>query len=127
MEVKTVRLRVADLGFADGALTSEIIGSEHDRDMFGYSAPFTGGRGAELGLDLCSPDVGPYLRLQYNDQPLGESVYVGMKPITTPDGEPRIFVVAHNAGGLSLDAARARHDDKWAPDDIFVFCLEQDG
>jgi hypothetical protein len=127
MEVKTVRLRVTDLGFADGALTSEIIGSQDDRDLFGYLAPFTGGRGAELGLELCPSDLGPHLRLQYTDQPMGETMYVAMKPITTLDGEPRIFVVAHNTGGLSLDAVRARHDDRWAPDDIFVFCLEQDG
>jgi hypothetical protein len=116
-------VRVADLGFPQGALTREIIGSEHDRDLFGNPAPFTGGRGAELGLKLCPPEAGPYLRLEYADQPSGERLYVAMKPITASDGEPRIFVVAHDSAGLSLDAARARSDDKWAPDDVFVFCL----
>ncbi|MHB1592008.1 MAG: hypothetical protein ACYCTW_10815 [Sulfuricella sp.] len=48
-----------------------------------------------------------------------------MKPITASDEEPRIFVIAHDAAGLSLDAARARSDDKWVPDDTFVFCLDQ--
>jgi hypothetical protein len=114
---------VADLGFPEGALTREIIGSERDRDLFGNAAPFTGGRGKQLGLELCRPDAGPYLRLEYTDQPSGESLYVAMKPITSSDGEPRVFVVAHNSAGLSLDAARARADDKWAPDDTFVFCL----
>lgn len=125
MKVTTVRLRVAGLGFTEGALTREIIGSERDRDLFGNSAPFTGGRGKQLGLDLCPPDVGPHLRLEYTDQPPGERLYVAMKPITGSDGEPRVFVIAHDSAGLSLDAARARSDDKWAMDDTFVFCLGQ--
>ncbi|MGH8474541.1 MAG: hypothetical protein ACRER2_02005 [Methylococcales bacterium] len=120
--MNTVRLRVADLGFATGALTREIIGSEEDRDLFGHPAPFTGGRCNQLGLDLCSPQVGPELRLQYSEQPLGERVYVAMKPIIASDGEPRIFVVEHNSNGMSLDAARARPGDEWPPDAIFVFC-----
>lgn len=125
MKVETVRLRIADLGFPEGALTREILGSEDDRDVFGNSAPFTGGRGRQLGLDLCPSDVGPQLRLDYDNQPVGERVHVAMKPITTADGEPRIFVVANDSAGLSLDAARARPDDKWAPDDTFVFCMGQ--
>jgi hypothetical protein len=122
MEVKTVILRVMDLGFPDGAITREIIGSDRDKDLFGNSVPFTGGRGNRLGLELCPADLGPHLRLEYKDQPLNERLYVAMKPITASDGEPRIFVVANNADGLSLDAVRARPDDQWAPDDKFVFC-----
>lgn len=130
MKLNTVRLRLADLGFPVGAFTKEIIGSEADWDLFGNSAPFAGDRrnqlGVKLGLKLCPPAVGPHLRLEYTDQPSGERLYVAMKPITASDGEPRIFVVAHDSAGLSLDAARARPDDKWAPDDIFVFCLDEE-
>jgi len=125
VKLNLVRVRVTDLGFPEGALTREIIGSEHDRDLFGNPAPFTGGRGAELGLKLCPPEAGPYLRLEYTDQPSGERLYVAMKPITAADGEPRVFVVACDSAGSSLDAARARSSDKWAPDDVFVFCLDQ--
>ncbi|MDE3244272.1 MAG: hypothetical protein KGO52_16325 [Nitrospirota bacterium] len=125
MKLSTVRLRVADLGFADGALTREIIGSERDRDLFGHLAPFTGGRSNQLGLELCSPEVGPEFRLQYDNQPLGERVYIAMKPITASDGEPRIFVVEHNSNGLSLDATRARPDDEWSPEAIFLFCRRE--
>lgn len=125
MKTRTVRLRVIDLGFPEGALTREIIGSERDRDLFGNPAPFTGGRGKQLGLELCPPNVGPHLRLEYADQPSGERLHVAMKPITASDGEPRIFVVANDSTGLSLDAARARSNDKWEPDDIFVFCSDQ--
>jgi len=74
-------------------------------------------------LELCPPDLGPRLRADYSDQPRGERLYIAMKPITASDGEPRIFVVEHTSEGLSLDAARARHDDQWSPDDLFVFCV----
>lgn len=123
MKLNTVRLRVADLGFPRGALTREIIGSEQDTDLFGHPAPFTGGRGKQLDLDLCPPEAGPELRLQYDDQPLGERVYIAMRPITASNGEPRIFVVEHRSSGLSLDAARARPDDEWAPEALFLFCV----
>jgi hypothetical protein len=123
MQVKTVVMSVADLGFSEGALTREIIGSDQDRDLFGHTAPFTGGRGNRLGLELCPSDLGPNLRLEYKDQPLNERLHIAMKPITSSEGEPRIFVVANDSNGLSLDAARARPDDQWAPDDKFVFCL----
>ena len=123
MQVRTVRVRVVDLGFPEGALTREIIGTDEDSDLFGQAAPFTGGRCRQLGFDLCPPDLGPHLRLDYADQPQGERVYVAMKPITTSDGEPRILVVERTAEGLALNAARARHDDQWSPDDLFVFCV----
>lgn len=124
VEIRTVRLRVSDLGFPEGALTRELIGSEQDRDVFGNSAPFTGGRGKQMGLELCPPDVGPALRLEYSDQPVGERLHIAMTPIRSSDGEPRIFVVLHGASGLELDAERARPADEWAASDLFVF---QDG
>ncbi len=125
MQVNTVRLRVTDLGFPEGALTREIIGTEQDKDLFGNSAPFTGGTGSKLGLKLCPPELGPYLRLDYMDQPPGERLYIAMKPIISSDGEPRIFVVAHESTGKSLDACLARPGDMWMPNDVFVFRLDQ--
>ena len=123
MQVRTVRLRVIDLGFPQGALTREIIGTDEDRNLFGHVAPFTGGRYRQMGLELCPPDLGPCLRTDYPDQPRGERLYIAMKPIATSDGEPRIFIVEHTAEGLSLSTAPARHDDHWSPDDLFVFCV----
>lgn len=120
-KITTVRLRVADLGFPEGALTRELIGSEEDRDVFGNPAPFTGGRGKQMGLELCSSDIGPALRLEYSDQPKGERLYIAMRPIRCSDGEPRIFVVLHGPDGLALDAARARPADEWAASELFVF------
>jgi len=122
-EVSLARVSVAQLGFLEGATTKEIIGAERDADKDGQSAPFSNGRARQLGLDLCPPDVGPELRLSYGDQPLDERLYIAMRPISTPDGEPRVFVLEHKVDGLSLDAARARPDDMWNPADVFVFCL----
>lgn len=122
-EVKIVILSVANLGFAEGTTTGKIIGTDQDTNQDGNAAPFTGGRGQQLGLELCPQEVALHYRLQYKDQPLGARLYVAMKPITTSDGEPRIFVLGHNANGLSLNAARARPDDKWQPNDKFMFCL----
>lgn len=122
MKVDIVILRVADLGFPEAATTREIIGTDHDTDQHGNSAPFTGGRGQQLGLELCPPEVVLQFRLEYKDQPLDERLYVAMKPIASSDGEPRIFVLVHNAGGLGLDAVQVRSDDKWHPNNKFMFC-----
>jgi hypothetical protein len=121
MKVNLVILRVADLGFPEGATTREIIGTDEDADEHGIAAPFTGGRASQLGLALCLPEVGPNYRLRYKEQPLDERLYVAMKPITGPDGQPRIFVLS-NVVGLSLDAILARPDDEWQPDDKLLFC-----
>jgi len=125
MKVSIVILSIADLGFPDGATTSEIIGTQHDADYDGNSAPYTAGRGSQLGLALCSPEVAAHYRLEYKDQPLHEKLYVAMKPIASSDDKPRIFVLKYNAEGLSLDAALARPDTEWYPEDKFMFCMRQ--
>ena len=123
IQMEIIILRVSDLGFSGGATTREIIGTENDADQYGNSAPFTGGRGQQLGLKLCPPEVAPNYRLQYRDQPLGERLFIAMKPISSRDGEPSIFVLGHDADGLSLYAARARPSDKWLPNDKIMFCM----
>src|SRR3989344_6224344 len=69
--VTLVRLKVHDLGFENGATTKEI-----------YK------RAEELGLELCSAEVGPHYRLKYTDQPLGEWFSVAMKQIADRHGRP---------------------------------------
>src|SRR5262249_6185271 len=59
-------------------------------------------RAEKIGLSLAPAEVGPELRLQYLDQPIGEFLHVGMKPITTWEGDPVIFVVANGGAGLVL-------------------------
>ena len=83
--VDIVRLKVSDLGFEDGATTSEI-----------YK------KAEELGLELCPAEVGPHLRLQYANQPMNEWLSIGMKQITDRDGYPRVFHLERYGVGLWL-------------------------
>ena len=55
-----------------------------------------------LGYGLAAAEVGPQLRLQYFDQPMGEFLTIGMEPIRTWNGERVIITVANGGAGLSL-------------------------
>jgi hypothetical protein len=59
-------------------------------------------RARAFGFRLAPAEVGPQLRLQYFDQPVGEFLHIGMEPLTTWRGQPVIFVVANGAEGLML-------------------------
>ena len=52
-----------------------------------------------LGFALATAEVGPQLRLQYFDQPIGEFLNVAMAPIMTPNGESYILLSAMAATG----------------------------
>ena len=58
-------------------------------------------RAQQLGFGLAAAEVGPQLRLQYFDQPIGELV-IAMEPIKTWKGEPVILAVANGGAGLVL-------------------------
>lgn len=60
------------------------------------------GRAQEVGFELASAEVGPQLRLQYLDQPIGEFLILGMHPIRTWKGEFVILTVADGGAGLIL-------------------------
>jgi len=78
-------------------------------------------RAKERGLELCPPEVGPQLRLQYLDQPLGEWVRVAMEAIRDSGGGLHVFHVAHPNAGLWLGSSSDGPGDLWPPDDRFVF------
>jgi hypothetical protein len=107
-EMTMIRLTVAGLGFKSSATTDQI-----------YK------RAEELGLELCPSDVGPTLRLQYQNQPLGEWLYIGMKQIAGSDGDPYVFRLGRSGGGLWLGDGWAGPSDGWGPDDEFVFRLRK--
>lgn len=86
-EVELVVASVAELGFKDGATRKDIYV-----------------RAQELGLDLCPPEVGPQLRLQYTDQPKGEWLVIAMEPITDSDGRLSLFGVVRDGDERFLDA-----------------------
>ena len=104
-EVDLVKVTVAELGFKKGARRNQIY--ERARD---------------LGLELCPPEVGPQLRLQYQDQPNGEWILVAMEPIVDSDGDPRLFDVGRDASGLWLYSCWCAPGRFWDADDQWVFC-----
>lgn len=59
-------------------------------------------RARNLGFELAPAEVGPQLRIQYFDQPIGEFLIIGMEPIKTWSGEPVILNVANGGAGLIL-------------------------
>jgi len=59
-------------------------------------------RAQQLGFGLATAEVAPQLRLQYFDQPIGEFLIIGMKPIKTWNGEAVILKVANGGAGLIL-------------------------
>jgi hypothetical protein len=74
-----------------------------------------------LGFALPAAEVGPQLRLQYFDQPMGEFLEVGMAPIATRAGAPGIFVVANGGAGLPLLGEETGAHTKFYPSSRFVF------
>ncbi|MBI5420884.1 MAG: hypothetical protein HZA35_01050 [Parcubacteria group bacterium] len=97
-EITLVRLTVADLGFKEGARYKDIIA-----------------RAKELGLDYCPAEVGPQLRLQYQDQPSGEWLRIATKPIIGPNNIPSVFSLGHGVGGLWLDDDWVGLGSEWYP------------
>src|SRR5262245_27441719 len=63
-----------------------------------------------LGFELCPAEVGPALRLNYLDQPLGEFLHIAMKPVARYTGELVTFVVGGGGAGLLLVGANGDPD-----------------
>lgn len=84
-QVNFARRSPADLGFKEGARYDAICA-----------------RAIKMGYELCQPEDGPQLRLQYLDQPKGEWLVIVMEPIRDSFGYLCIFDVGHDGGGLYL-------------------------
>ena len=116
--VTTVELTVRDLGFPQGATTSQIYA-----------------KAVALGLCLCPLELGPHFRLQYLDQPEGYwgqpirqhqapsgSITIASEPLTPDDDFPKGFYVRRIKGELWLRGYRAGSDHVWEADDHMLFC-----
>lgn len=114
-KIKLVRLKVKDLGFPISATTDEIFQ-----------------KAQEFGLELCPGETGPYLRIQYLNQPPGEELFIAMKPIADAEGYPRVFILTRcnladpYASDLWLTADfRAKPTNTWNSEAEFVFRLRR--
>lgn len=104
-QVKLVAISAANLGFKNDTVTLAAI----------YA------RAQLLGFELVEAEVGPQLRMQYLDQPLGEFLIMAMKPIKTWGGEPTILSVANGGAGLILIGQSGADDAEIAVASRLVF------
>lgn len=105
MEIDLVVVSNHELGFTEGAKLED-----------------TYARAVELGLRLCPNEVGPQLRLQYEDQPNGEWLLIAMEPIADSDGDQLLFDVMRNDdGGQYLHGFYGEPGAIWSEDIRFVF------
>lgn len=78
-------------------------------------------RAHKRGLMIAPAEVGPLLRLHYLDQPIGEFLHVGMKPINTWTGDPTIFVLVNGGAGLILIGSNGSADAEIRATSRFIF------
>ncbi|MDA9488352.1 hypothetical protein [Bradyrhizobium sp. CCBAU 11361] len=83
-------------------------------------------RAEQLGFGLAAAEVGPQLRLQYFDQPIGEFLIIGMEPIRTWKGAPVILNVANGGAGLILIGQDGSADARISVSSRFVFVRTND-
>lgn len=77
----------------------------------------------KLGLELCPPEVGPQLRLQYLDQPNKEWINVAMKPFLDSGGNLKVFSVVRDDFKLCLFSDGGYPGQFWYPDSQWVWVL----
>jgi hypothetical protein len=75
----------------------------------------------QVGLELCPAEVGPLLRLQYVNQPVGEFLHIAMQPIATYRGDLTDLTVANGGAGLLLIGGDGSPDLKLHSTIKFVF------
>jgi hypothetical protein len=78
-------------------------------------------RALAYGLELCPPEVGPILRLNYLDQPVSEFLHIAMKPVARYTGELVDFTLGNGGAGLLLIGGDARPDVIIPSSSRFVF------
>ncbi len=105
VEISLVRIKVRDLGFTVNPTTTQFFS-----------------RAKEMGLALCPAEVGPHLRLVFNNQSLGDCFWIAMEPICASDGRPNVFYVERDdSGDRWLRTGRAYPEGIWDIGCEFVF------
>lgn len=107
-KIDLVRVTVKELGFDNWTTTEKLFA-----------------RAKEMGLELCPPQVGLQLRVEYKDQPMDEWLYIGMEPISDRYGTPSVFRLDRVGGGLWLNRDWAYPDSRWYPEDELMFSLSK--
>jgi len=111
--IDLVRLKVGGLGFLQYTMVKDIYA-----------------KAEKLGLELCPPEVGPRLRLDYEQifkrrQPINECFLIAMKSLRSdPGGQPVVFYVYRfddDEGNISGYLATPDGGCGWHPDTELCF------
>ena len=84
-------------------------------------------RARQAGFELCPAEVGPQLRLDYRNQPLGEALDIAMEPVATYRGDPTILTLVNWGTGLMLVGRDGRPESMVFRKSRFVFALPTKG
>lgn len=117
-QVKVVEVTIKDLGFIDGAVTSELFS-----------------KAADLQLNLCPLESAPYIRLAYFNQREGDdeqqlenqapygSITLASEILSEDLEVPKGFYLRRIQGDLWLRGYIADEEHVWKPGDHFIFCI----
>lgn len=118
--IDVVALSVSELGFGEGATYEQLVA-----------------RARGSGLVECPLEVGPHLRLQFQDQPDSSdgrptthgrapvgSITVASRPLDDADETPRGFYLRRVEGALWLRGYRSWSGHVWSPEDVVLFSRE---
>ncbi len=105
MELDLVVVSVAELGFPEDGASLDAV----------YA------RARSLGLELCPPDLGLALRLNYLNQPRGQFLHIAMSPVALYSRELVDFTVGNDGVWLLVLGGDARPDLVIAGAVRFVF------
>jgi hypothetical protein len=111
VEFDLVVLSVFELGFGDQASRKAVQVSLHEI----YT------RAAALRFHMSPAEVGPALRLNSLDQPVGEFLHIAMKPVARYTGELVSFTVGAGGAELLLVGANGDPDVMYPAVVRFVF------
>ena len=104
IKLDLVVLSVFGLGFGDRASLHDIYA-----------------RAVAQGFELCPAEVGPALRLNYLDQPVGEFLHIAMRPVARYTGELVDLSVGNAGAGLLLIGGDGQPDEVFSGAERFVF------
>ncbi len=102
--VNVVQVSAKQLGFADGALYSDIM----------YAAK-------GIGLVPCSLELAPFLRLAYLEQSDEKMLTVASARAFCDESYPNGFYLSYKNGEHWLRGYRSTSDWIWPPESIFAF------
>ncbi len=118
-ETDLVTLTPRELGFTSTLRTDKFVTKE-------FCAKWSEKHLNGQVIELCEPEDGPQLRLQYDDQPNGEAVWMAMERITDSGGDPSVFYVSRDDDGdLWLRGDYADAGSLWSLGARVVFRLRK--